>query len=106
MPRWTLRWTRPTFPCCEAGEKAVVKLESFPTRRFTGQITVVSPISTAEQDKRVFFARVDIPNSDGSIRAGMQGMSKLSIGWKPAGYVMFRGFAMWLTDKAWSWFGW
>jgi RND family efflux transporter MFP subunit len=93
-------------PLLEPGGKAVLKLESFPIQRFIGQVTVVSPASWAEQDKRVFYARVDIPNPDGSIRAGMQGMSKLSVGWKPAGYVIFRGFAMWLTAKAWAWFGW
>ncbi len=93
-------------PLLKAGEKAVVKLESFPTRRFVGQIAVLSPISSPEQDKRVFYARVSIPNSDGSIRAGMQGMSKMSVGWRPAGYVLFRGFAMWLTAKMWAWFGW
>jgi RND family efflux transporter MFP subunit len=93
-------------PLLEPGEQAVVKLESFPMRRFKGQMTLVSPASVAEQEKRVFYARIDIPNPDGSIRAGMQGMSKLSVGWKPAGYVLFRGFAMWLTAKAWAWFGW
>ena len=93
-------------PLLEPGEKAAVKLDSFPTRRFVGKVDIVSPTSTAEEDKRVFFARVDIPNPEGIIRPGMSGMSKLSVGWKPAGYVMFRGFGMWLWAKLWAWFGW
>ena len=93
-------------PLLEAGEKAVVKLDSFPLRRFVGRVDIVSPASQAHEDKRVYFARVDIPNPEGIIRPGMSGMSKLSAGWKPAGYVIFRGFGMWLWTKLWSWFGW
>jgi hypothetical protein len=36
----------------------------------------------------------------------MQGQGKVSVGWHAAGYVLFRGSAMWLWDKLWSWFGW
>lgn len=93
-------------PLLKAGEKASLKLESFPTRKFRGQVTVVSPTSTAEADKRVFFARVDVPNDDGVIRVGMEGRGKVSVGWKPAGYVLFRGVGMWFWAKLWSWFGW
>ena len=93
-------------PLLEPGEAAAVKLESYPMRRFRGRLEVVSPTSTTEQEKRVFFARVDVPNQEGLIRPGMMGVSKVSIGWKPAGYVIFRGFAMWAWSKLWSWFGW
>jgi RND family efflux transporter MFP subunit len=93
-------------PLLQAGQKAAVKLDSFPTRRFIGQVQIVSPMSKAQEDKRVFFARVDIPNQEGLIRPGMSGLSKLSVGWKPTGYVMFRGFGMWLWAKLWAWFGW
>jgi RND family efflux transporter MFP subunit len=88
-----------------AGQPAAVKLESFPTRKFTGQVTLLSPVSAAEGEKRVFFARVDVPNPDGLIRAGMQGKAKVSTGWRPAGYVLFRGLGMWAWTKLWSWFG-
>ncbi|MBZ5509980.1 MAG: efflux RND transporter periplasmic adaptor subunit [Acidobacteriia bacterium] len=93
-------------PLLEAGEKATVKLDGFPLRRFVGRVDLISPMSTAVEDKRVYFARVDIPNPEGIIRPGMSGISKLSVGWKPAGYVMFRGFGMWLWAKLWAWFGW
>ena len=93
-------------PLLKAGELAVVKLEGFPTRRFHGRVTIVSPKGELEGDQRVFFARVAVPNPDGAIRAGMQGRGKVSVGWRPAGYVLFRGPASWLYSKFWSWFGW
>jgi RND family efflux transporter MFP subunit len=88
------------------GDPAAVKLDSFPTARFNGGVELVSPRSDAVGDQRVFFARIDVANPDGLIRPGMQGISKISTGWRPAGYVLFRGVAMWGWAKLWSWFGW
>jgi len=48
---------------------------------------------------------VEVPNPDGIVRAGMQGRSKVSTGWHPAGYVLFRRTGMWFWGKLWSWFG-
>jgi RND family efflux transporter MFP subunit len=90
----------------QPGDYAAVKLESFPTEKFKGQVELVSPMSAAQEEKRVFFARVDVPNPQGLIRPGMQGMSKVSTGWKPAGFVLFRGLGMWAWGKIWNWFGW
>ncbi len=88
------------------GEAASIKLESFPLHTFRGDVTVVSPQSQVESEQRVFMARVNVPNQDGTVRPGMQGNGKVSVGWHPAGYVLFRGTAMWLWGKLWSWFGW
>jgi RND family efflux transporter MFP subunit len=88
------------------GQSASIKLESFPLRTLQGQVTVVSPESQVESDHRAFVARVDLSNDDGSIRPGMQGLGKVAVGWHPAGYVFFRGTAMWIWSRLWSWFGW
>ncbi|MGB0117730.1 MAG: GAF domain-containing protein [Terriglobales bacterium] len=90
----------------KAGDKASVKLEAFPSRTFRGEVFIVSPKSEVEGTERFFYARVRVPNGDGLIRAGMQGRSKVSTGWAPAGEVIFRRPAMWLWSKIWSWFGW
>jgi RND family efflux transporter MFP subunit len=88
------------------GEQAAIKLESFPLRTFRGDVTVISPQSQVESDHRVFVARVNVPNQSGAIRPGMQGLGKVSVGWHPAGYVLFRDTAMWIWGKLWLWFGW
>jgi RND family efflux transporter MFP subunit len=94
------------LPLIRAGDNASVKLESFPLRKYRGVVSVISPNSSVDGDKRVFYARVQVPNPDGSIRAGMKGLTKIWTGWRPAGYVMFRGVGMWLWTKLWNWFGW
>ena len=90
----------------QAGKSAAVKLETFPTRTFRGPVSIISPSGTVEGDTRVFQARIDLDNADGAIRSGMQGRGKLSVGWRPSGYVLFRDFGVWIWSKLWSWFGW
>jgi RND family efflux transporter MFP subunit len=87
------------------GAHASVKLNSFPTRTFRGDVVIVSPKATLVGESRVFFARVAIPNPDGTVRAGMEGRGKVRAGWYPAGYALFRRPLLWIYAKAWSWFG-
>jgi RND family efflux transporter MFP subunit len=89
-----------------AGAPGAIKLDGLPTRTLRGTVAVVSPKALADAERRVVFARVEVPNPDGNVRAGMQGNGKVSTGWRPAGYVFFRRPAMWFTEKLWMWFGW
>ena len=88
------------------GQKVVVKLNSYPTRTFRGDVEIVSPKASLFKDETVFFARVGVPNSDAAIRAGMEGRGKVRVGWYPAGYVFFRRPFLWFYAKAWYWLGW
>lgn len=90
----------------QPGRRATIKLDAFPTRGFPGEVRVVSPVSSLENDERVYYARVLVSNPDGLIRAGMHGRGKVMAGWRPVGYVLFRRPAMWIYSKLWSWFGW
>lgn len=85
---------------------AMVKLDSLPVRTFRGHVAVVSPKGTLDGGKRYFFARITLPNPDGLLRPGMQGRSKISVGWRPVGYVLFRRPALWVYSKLWSWISW
>ena len=88
------------------GAAAAIKVEGFPTQTFRGNVAVISPKSQADGDARFFYARVDVPNPEGHLRPGMQGRGKVSAGWHPVGYVLFRGPFLWFYSKLWSWFGW
>jgi len=90
----------------KAGQKAVVKLNSYPTRTFRGDVMIVSPKAELLHETPVFYARVGVPNVDGAIRSGMEGRGKIRIRWYPAGYVFFRRLLLWLYSKTWYWVGW
>src|SRR5947207_1635757 len=89
-----------------AGESARLKLDGFPERTFRGQVAVVSPQGTLQNAEPVFFARVSVANSEGALRAGMQGRGKITTGWRPAGVVFFRRIGTWIWATLWNWFGW
>jgi len=88
------------------GQKAVVKLNSYPMRTFRGDVLIVSPKAEILHETPVFYARVGVPNDDGAIRSGMEGRGKVRVGWYPSGYVFFRRFLLWAYSKVWYWLGW
>jgi RND family efflux transporter MFP subunit len=90
----------------KVGQKAVVKLNGYPMRTFHGNVVIVSPKAEILHEAPVFYARVAVPNADGSIRAGMEGRGKVRIGWYPAAYVFFRRLFLWGYSKVWYWLGW
>jgi multidrug efflux pump subunit AcrA (membrane-fusion protein) len=88
------------------GEDVAVKLDSYPQRTWHGRVSVVSPEAKAGDGERRFTVEVPLPNGDASLRAGMTGRGKVSLGWKPAGYVLLRGPALWVWQTLWNWIGW
>jgi RND family efflux transporter MFP subunit len=90
----------------KAGQSASVKLSSYPTRTFHGEVVVVSPKAQLVHEVPMFYSRVLVPNTDGAIRAGMEGRGKIRTGWRPAGFVFFRRLFIWLYTKIWYWIGW
>jgi RND family efflux transporter MFP subunit len=89
-----------------AGQKASIKLDSFPTQTLHGQVFSVSPQAQAGGDSRVFFAHVLLPNTNGQMRTGMEGRAKIFAGYRPAGFVLLRGPGLWFWEKLWEWIGW
>ena len=90
----------------QPAQKAAIKLEGLPSRTFHAPVEIVSPKAELQGAQRFFFARVEVPNEEGLIRAGMEGRGKIFTGWEPAGWVIFRRPAIWLWSKLWSWLGW
>jgi len=89
-----------------AGQPAAIKLDSYPQRIWRAPVSVVSPEATAGDGERTFTVEVPIQNADATLRAGMTGRAKVFVGWRPAGYVMLRGPALWVWQTLWNWIGW
>jgi RND family efflux transporter MFP subunit len=89
-----------------SGEKAAIKLDSYPQRTWRNAVSVVDPEAQAGEGVRTFTAEVPVENADAVLRAGMTGRAKISIGWRPAGYVLLRGPALWIWQTLWNWIGW
>ena len=90
----------------QAGQKAAIKLNSFPAQTLHGQIFSVSPEAQPSGDGRVFYAHVLVPNGSAQLRTGMDGRAKIFAGFRPAGFVLLRAPALWLWKQVWDWIGW
>ena len=88
------------------GEKAAIKLDSYPQRTWRNAVSVVGPEAQAGEGVRTFTAEVPIENTDAVLRSGMTGRAKIFIGWRPSGYVLLRGTALWIWQTLWNWIGW
>jgi GAF domain-containing protein/biotin carboxyl carrier protein len=85
------------------GQEVWLKANAFPSRKFIGRVTRISPQATTEQGARVFIVRAEIENLDQSLRVGMLGRAKILTGERSVGYVLLHGPARWLQKKIWSW---
>jgi RND family efflux transporter MFP subunit len=90
----------------KAGEDAAIKVDSYPQRTFRGQIAMVSPEIKAGDGDRTITLEIPLSNADASLRAGMTGRAKVSLGWHAAGYVLLRRPALWAWQELWNWIGW
>jgi transcriptional regulator with GAF, ATPase, and Fis domain len=88
------------------GQRAAIKLDSYPQRSWHDVVSVVSPEAEKGEGDRTFAARVSISNADAALRAGMTGRGKIFIGLRPAGYVLLRRPALWIWQTLWNWIGW
>jgi RND family efflux transporter MFP subunit len=88
------------------GEPASIKLDSYPAKTLRGDIEFVGQEAQTGADGRTFAGRVPLPNQAALLRAGMTGRGKILVGYRPAGYVLFRHPALWLWQTGWRWFGW
>jgi transcriptional regulator with GAF, ATPase, and Fis domain/multidrug resistance efflux pump len=88
------------------GQRAAVKLDSYPQRTWHAPVDIVSPEALAGDGDRTFTAEVPLPNSGAALRSGMTGRAKIFIGWRPAGYVLLRRPALWIWQTLWDWIGW
>jgi GAF domain-containing protein len=90
----------------QAGQTAAIKLSSFPAQTLHGQVFGISPEAQPNADGRFFYAHVLLPNGSAQLRTGMDGRAKIFAGFRPAGFVLLRGPALWLWEKLWNWIGW
>jgi len=89
-----------------SGQAAAIKLDSYPRKTWRDAVSVISPEAQMGEGDRSFTAEVPVKNVDSVLRAGMSGRAKIFIGWRPAGYVLFRGIALWAWQTLWNWIGW
>ncbi len=80
-----------------------LKANAFPSQKFVGHVTQISPQATTEQGVRVFIVRAEVENPDKVLRTGMVGRVKILTGPRSIGYVLLREPLRWLQKTIWTW---
>lgn len=84
-----------------AGERAALKMNPFPTRVFRGEVLRVGAELRQEGEASFVIAEARVPNPDQSLRAGMLGRAKVSVGTRRLGVAIFRRPLRYVWLKLW-----
>ena len=83
------------------GQKLRLKIDSFPTRIFYGEIEIVGEQVMEKDRKRYLTARARLEGNGLGLKTGMLGRAKILVGPRSLGYVLFRKPVRWLRRMVW-----
>jgi multidrug efflux pump subunit AcrA (membrane-fusion protein) len=73
----------------ELGMPVKARLDGYRGRPVTGTITRITPRSEIRDSENVFVAEVEISNTDGALRPGMNGRARITSRIRPLGWIWF-----------------
>jgi RND family efflux transporter MFP subunit len=85
----------------KAGQPVALKMNPFPTRVFRGEVRRVGAELRQEGKESFVIAEARVPNADLSLRAGMLGTAKVSVGTRQLGAALLRKPLRYLWLKIW-----
>ena len=91
----------PDAALLRTGEPVAIKLNTYPTRTFSGSVSRVGAFVREEGKERFVIAEVRIENPDGLLKTGMLGAAKVSDGRHSILTAIFRKPARWVWNKLW-----
>ncbi len=85
----------------KGGQKVTLKFNSYPGRRFRGSVERVATRIREEGSQGLLIAEVGIPNPNGTLKTGMLGTGKVSVGTRRVITALFRKPVRYLWTKIW-----
>ncbi len=82
------------------GDAVALKINAFPYQSWAGKVQQIHPSAEIVDDQTVFIAEVEIDNSAGDLRPGMEGNAKITTRWSPIGWNLFHG--AWESLRYWT----
>ena len=81
-------------------DSVALKINSFPYQTWSGKVQRIHPRAEIVADETVFVAEVEIDNTAGELRPGMEGNAKISTRWSPLGWNLFHN--AWESVRYWT----
>jgi len=85
----------------KTGQPIALKMNPFPTRVFRGTVRRVGAELRQEGEESFVIVEADVPNDNGSLKAGMLGTAKVSTGSRSLGTAIFRKPLRYLWLRIW-----
>ena len=85
----------------KVGQAVAIKIHPYPTRTYRGQVTRVGAVVRQEGEERFVIADARVANPDQSLRAGMLGRGKISVGRRQMIVALLRKPLRYLWLKFW-----
>ena len=87
----------------ELGQHGKLMMSGVAGEAMPFSVKKITPVATAESGQNFFRVEAQLANVNISMRPGMEGVGKISIGEQPLWWIMTRSFGDWLRLALWNW---
>ncbi len=84
------------------GFPITMKVRGYPRRWYQAHVRNIAPVAAANGSERNVIVHGDLPNQDGSLRAGMTGVGKILCGKRTIYEIASRRAIRWLRTEFWE----
>lgn len=84
------------------GFPITIKVRGYPNRRYEARVRSIAPVAAANGAERVVIVHGELPNPDGSLKAGMTGVGKILCGKRMIFQIATRRAIRWLRTEFWE----
>jgi multidrug resistance efflux pump/GAF domain-containing protein len=85
----------------EVGQEGELALVSDPGRKIKFVVEKINPIAEVESQRNIFKVQVQLGQTYSSMRPGMEGVAKISIGQRKYAWIWSRKVVNWIRMKLW-----
>jgi putative peptide zinc metalloprotease protein len=86
----------------QLGFPITTKVRGYPRRWYEARVRSISPIAAASGSERIVIVHGELPNPDGSLKAGMTGVGKILCGKRTIYEIVSRRAVRWLRTEFWE----
>ncbi len=84
------------------GYPITIKVRGYPRRWYEAHVRSIAPVATSGGNQKTVTVQGELPNPDGSLRAGMTGVGKIRCGKRSIYEIASRRAIRWLRTEFWE----
>jgi biotin carboxyl carrier protein len=89
----------------EHGQTGSLALAAKPGERIDFAVARITPVARVVDERNVFEVEGRVVGAASDLRPGLKGVAKVSVGWRPVGWIVFHRLFDFLRLHLWAWGG-